>query len=148
MGAIIAALTPLAVLGLLIWTLNALRARPGPLSTVEVRGTELVLVVRAPVWLAFRRELRAPLAAVTGARVVPPGTRAGLSVRVCGTGWFGLYLGYFWRRGTGLCYVVRRPARESVEIDLAGRRVKQWLVETDSPEAVTEMLRGVGVPAA
>lgn len=134
-------LLALAVLfALLAYAAVPLRKRPTALSRVTVSGGQVVVDVDAPVWLAFRRRLSVPVTSVTGARVLPAGTRPRLSLRVAGTGLPGLYLGYFWRHGTGLCYVVYRPTRDAVEIDVAGGRVKGWVVECETAEETVAAL--------
>jgi hypothetical protein len=124
-----------------------LLSRPAPLCRYERRGDRIVVHVDVPWLLAFATRLTAPVADVTGARVLPARERARLLLRLCGFGWPGLWTGWFWRRG-GLCYVARRTARDAVVIDVAHRRVRQWIVEVADPAAVVADLTGSGVPSA
>jgi hypothetical protein len=124
----------------LVATVIATARRTGSLSRVERRGDTVVGHVDAPVWLCFRRTLVAPLTSVTAVRPVPPGSRLRLQIRVCGTGWPGMGLGYFWSRRRGMCFVVRRRSREAVEIELGTGRLRQWILEVDSADAVVREL--------
>jgi hypothetical protein len=130
-------LLTLSVVAYAVIALARTARRPGPLSEVAYVGDEIVVTVTAPVWMALRRRLTAPVTSIASMRVVPPGgaLRLRLRLRVCGTGWPGMGLGWFWGRD-GLCYVVRRRRREAVEIMFATGRVRRWVVETTDAAAI------------
>lgn len=135
---VVVALLPVAVVAALLVVVWRTAASPGPLSDVTRSGDDVVVTVHAPVWLAFRRRLAAPVSSVTAARVVPPKAHIGLVLRVCGTGWPGMALGWFW--GGGWCFVVRRRRREAIEITFGDGRVRRWVVETTAPADVARDL--------
>jgi hypothetical protein len=142
MGAVstLLVLLPLAAALLLVVAIWRTSAAPGPLSDVTRSGAEVVLTVHAPVWLAFRRRLAAPAASVASARVLPAGARERLRLRICGTGWPGMSLGWF--LGGGWCFVVRRRRRDAVEITFREGRVRRWVVEATAPAEVVRGLAG------
>jgi hypothetical protein len=138
MGVVLAVVLPLFVVVTVAATYVFIRRtshRAAPLCRYERRGGQVVVHVDLPWWIAYVRTLSAPVADVTGARVVEAGERVRLWVRVCGVGLPGFYAGWFWRRG-GLCYVTRRLSRDAVRIDLARGRVRHWIVEVADPDAV------------
>lgn len=83
-----------------------------PLCRLGSEGDQLVLRLSGwPAWLALRRRVAAPLSSVTDVREVAPYEPLRLTLRLWGTGGFGLCLGLFWRRGRGRCFVARRRGR-------------------------------------
>jgi hypothetical protein len=145
-----AAVAPLlgCALAVLVMVTGCLLAARGVLVDVAVEEGDLTVRPRGARWLfALRREVRAPLRAVTSVEVVDPKS-VRLGLRMPGTALPGVLLAGSYGTGAERTFVLVGRARRVLLVGLSEGRHRRLLVQVADPDAAAaaiEMARATAV---